>query len=361
MLSPSVSFIVPVYNAETKLDRCIRSIIDQSCDSWELILIDDGSTDNSGTICDNYANIDSRIRVIHKSNGGVSSARNTGLTVAKGEYISFVDADDYIKESFLEICLSGYGRDLIICGFEITCGTDINLKEDNIYLSKDSRASERIISNPYYLDTPWGKLFKKEKIIESKLLFDEKLKLSEDTLFCYQYLLNCKTVSVKADPLYFYDGIWGGDSKYKLSSDELVDTSKKITSALNQLSEKFSIKIDTRYKGFHLPKLKGLFTEYSDTDVYVMYSHSHPNITINTFLGNERLSPLTFGLLVAAKYAKRDGFNKVKAHIKDLNRFFTVPINTIEFDSSKTKIFYEIMKIFGPSICSILFYWKLKQ
>ena len=97
-----VSVIVPVYNVETYLEECIKSIVNQTYKNLELILIDDGSTDSSGEQCDSWAEIDNRIKVIHKENGGLSTARNAGLDVAKGEYICFIDSDDFVTENYLE-------------------------------------------------------------------------------------------------------------------------------------------------------------------------------------------------------------------------------------------------------------------
>ena len=105
--SPMFSIIIPVYNVENELARCIDSIINQTFGNFELILVDDGSPDNSGSICDEYAKNDSRVQVIHKANGGVSSARNTGLKIAKGEYIWFVDSDDYVETNSFKIITFG--------------------------------------------------------------------------------------------------------------------------------------------------------------------------------------------------------------------------------------------------------------
>ena len=104
--TPAISIIVPIYNVERYLCECIDSIIAQTFVDWELLLIDDGSTDNSRLICEDYASKDKRIRVTHKPNGGVSSARNLGLDHAQGEYLTFVDADDWIDKDNLEICVS---------------------------------------------------------------------------------------------------------------------------------------------------------------------------------------------------------------------------------------------------------------
>lgn len=102
-MNPLISIIVPIYNAESTLNRCIDSIINQSFDDWELLLIDDGSKDQSGKICDEYATKDSRIKVFHKENGGVSSARNLGLDNALGKWITFIDSDDKIFDDIFSL------------------------------------------------------------------------------------------------------------------------------------------------------------------------------------------------------------------------------------------------------------------
>ena len=122
-----ISIIIPVYNSEVTLRRCLDSVISQSISDWELILIDDGSTDKSGEICEEYASKDKRIKVFYKKNGGVSSARNVGLDNAKGEWIAFVDADDFVKEFYLAHLLGHSQKqvDLVISYAEIHNGNDI--------------------------------------------------------------------------------------------------------------------------------------------------------------------------------------------------------------------------------------------
>ena len=115
-----ISVIVPIYNVEKYINRCIDSIIEQTYTNLEIILVDDGSTDNSGSICDEYAKKDNRIKVIHKENGGVSSARNVGLDTAIGQYITFVDSDDYIEKKYCEILLKTLKKqkaDCVACGY----------------------------------------------------------------------------------------------------------------------------------------------------------------------------------------------------------------------------------------------------
>lgn len=123
MNNPKISVIVPVYNVEKYLRRCIDSILAQTFTDFELLLIDDGSKDNSGDICDGYAMKDERVRVFHKKNGGVSSARNLGLDNAKGEWVSFVDADDYLDNCYYNNFLSFHDiSDIVFTGFIIIKG-----------------------------------------------------------------------------------------------------------------------------------------------------------------------------------------------------------------------------------------------
>ena len=130
---PKISVIVPVYNVEKYLRKCIESILNQTFREFELILVDDGSTDSSGKICDEYALKDSRIKVIHKENGGASSARNAGLDVAKGEYIGFVDSDDWIEMDMygeLYRLIKENNTDISVCG--INNIKDIKYKNENL-------------------------------------------------------------------------------------------------------------------------------------------------------------------------------------------------------------------------------------
>ncbi|MDE7095803.1 MAG: glycosyltransferase, partial [Anaeroplasmataceae bacterium] len=130
-----ISIIVPVYNVKDYLKACIDSILTQSYQYYEVILVDDGSTDESGLICDEYANKDSRIKVIHKENGGLSSARNAGIDVANYDVLSFIDSDDYIEPTFLERLIQPFNEDENI---ELSCCTYVKSTE-NIQASKDNR------------------------------------------------------------------------------------------------------------------------------------------------------------------------------------------------------------------------------
>ena len=117
----NISIVVPVYNVANFLDECIKTILDQSYDDFELILVDDGSTDESGSICDYYSKLDERVKVIHQKNGGLSDARNTGINISNGQFITFIDSDDYIAKDYIEklyFSIIENNADICMCDFK---------------------------------------------------------------------------------------------------------------------------------------------------------------------------------------------------------------------------------------------------
>lgn len=211
MKQPNISIIVPIYNVEKYLPKCIDSILKQTFTEFELLLIDDGSKDLSGRICDEYAKKDTRIKVFHKSNGGVSSARNIGLLHAKGEWIYFADADDELELDGLEILFSAVKDNNI----DFVMGGYTKYDENEKMLFTTPKRQDKILSAQTcisYLFKPkgyeyhgylWNKLFKKS--IVSDLKFNEDIYFNEDRLFIVQYL--CKCVGhcyYTARPIYNY-------------------------------------------------------------------------------------------------------------------------------------------------------------
>lgn len=188
-----ISIIVPIYNAEQYLHRCVDSILAQSYTDFELLLIDDGSKDDSGAICDAYAAKDSRVRVFHKENGGVSSARNLGLDHAQGEYVTFCDADDYVSEDWLAAYSGAIASnvDLAIQGYYAIDGDKVVDKPLQSTQGDTTAAKCELITALftqevyYYL---WVKLFRREIIEAHQIRFDEQSILGEDTQFISKYL-----------------------------------------------------------------------------------------------------------------------------------------------------------------------------
>lgn len=204
-----ISIIVPIYKVEKYLDRCINSILKQSYTNLEVILVDDGSPDRCGEICDKYAQIDKRIKVIHKKNGGLSSARNAGLRIASGDYISFVDSDDWIEPNMYQILLEnainfnadisvGGVRNLLEKGDEfILINTDSNLN-DYIYSVDKHESIRKFLSESW---AAWGKIYRKR--IHKDILFPEG-EINEDEAIALEVLTRCEKIVYTDEPLYNY-------------------------------------------------------------------------------------------------------------------------------------------------------------
>ncbi|MCI2088604.1 MAG: glycosyltransferase family 2 protein [Prevotella sp.] len=197
-MNPLISVIVPVYNVEKYIRQCIDSILSQTYTNFELILVDDGSKDKSGEICDEYAKKDSRIRVFHKTNGGVSSARNLALGKARGEWIAFVDSDDFVDKDYLTIVDVPKGTDVVIKSFKI-------IKEDGTLIS-EAKILNNTVQNDmekYYYqyvnhrqNSLWHRLISKRLIGNNR--FNETVDIGEDFLF----YLKCMTENIRQ--VFFY-------------------------------------------------------------------------------------------------------------------------------------------------------------
>lgn len=192
MSNPKISIISPVYNVEKYIHRCVDSIIAQTFTDWELILVDDGSTDTSGTICDQYASQDSRIRVIHKQNGGVSAARQTGLDASQGEYVIHADPDDWVEPTMLEELYAkakAEDADMVICDYYTNSGNSQSYIMQ--FVSEDPYTTmRRILCGEGVLGSLWNKLIKRFVFLENDIRFYPNINFCEDSLVCVQILKN---------------------------------------------------------------------------------------------------------------------------------------------------------------------------
>ena len=201
--APKISIIVPVYNVKEYLHRCIDSILVQSYTNFELLLIDDGSPDNCGQICDEYAAKDSRVRVFHKENGGVSSARNLGLDNASGEWIAFVDSDDYVDVDYLAELVAYTTLDNV--DFVVTLNTISNYTKDNhIVLNHDDLILFSLYKFQDY-GQPWGKLFRNEIIKKFSLRYNSQVHIVEDFIFVLYYLQEIDDIVLLTSDKYYYE------------------------------------------------------------------------------------------------------------------------------------------------------------
>ena len=210
-MNPCVSIILPVYNAEATLRRCVESILAQTWEEFELLMVDDGSTDASGDICDEYAAKDPRVRVFHKKNGGVSAARNLALDHAQGEYVQFLDSDDWIVPDATRLLLRAAREkeaDLVISDFYRVVGERVSVKgdiEEDRVLAREEYA-QHMMENPadFYYGVLWNKLYRRSILETHHLRMDEEISWCEDFLFNLEYLRWAERFYALNVPLYYY-------------------------------------------------------------------------------------------------------------------------------------------------------------
>lgn len=206
-----ISVIVPIYNVEKYLKRCIDSIIEQTYTNLEIILVDDESPDNCGKICDEYAKKDKRIIVIHKKNGGLSDARNRGLQEAKGKYVGFVDSDDYISKNMYKVLYTNMkenNADISICNFSLVDDNGIEYKNkkqinNEIKLYGKMEAMENLLIEKDYTNHAWNKLYNKKLFEDGKIQYP-KGKIWEDIATTYLLFENANKVVYQNISLYYY-------------------------------------------------------------------------------------------------------------------------------------------------------------
>ena len=211
MSGPIVSIIVPVYNAEKTIQRCVESILGQDFQDFELLLIDDGSQDASGALCDAFAPRDARVRVLHKENGGVSAARNLGLSQAQGVYLQFLDSDDWITAdatTMLVRTAREYQCDLVISDFYRVVGDRVSHKGDiqeDTVLSREEYAAH-MMERPadFYYGVLWNKLYRREIVERHHLRMNPEISWCEDFMFNLEYIRYAERFYALQVPIYYY-------------------------------------------------------------------------------------------------------------------------------------------------------------
>lgn len=210
-MGPTVSIIVPVYNAEATIRRCVDSILDQKYSDFELLLVDDGSTDASGAICDAYAARDGRVRVFHQENSGVSAARNWALDHASGDYLQFLDSDDWIipdATGLLVRAAQEHGCDMVISDFYRVVGEKVAHKGDigdEGVLGREQYAAH-MMENPadFYYGVLWNKLYRRAIVEEHHLRMDQDIRWCEDFMFNLEYIRYASAFYALQVPIYYY-------------------------------------------------------------------------------------------------------------------------------------------------------------
>ena len=286
-----VSIIVPIYNAQIFLKKLIENLTNQTYKNIEIILVNDGSTDNSLTICNELQKHDSRIKVIDKENGGVSSARNKGIEVSNGDYVTFVDSDDNIDEDYIRKMVENIEDECCL----IKCNYRNKLKEEK--LNRD-KYLEKIISGEI-LGVCWGYLFRKDLLED--IYFDEKTSYMEDTVFIIQYLLRIKNVKIIDNDLYIHN--------YNLESLTVSKSNieKKIDGYLYSISE-----------------IEKILSQKN------IYSNKYKE-----FLNNRKIK------IIEAEFAKLDSLEEIKYLLNKKNIIDVLNIKKINY---KYKFFINLLR-----------------
>ena len=203
--NPLISVIIPVYKVEKYLDKCIDSVINQTYDNLEIILVDDGSPDNCPKMCDEYAKKDKRIKVIHKENGGLSDARNKGIDIATGEFITFIDSDDYVEKNYVEFLynLAKENNAEISMGKQYVRYTNktLNTGTNNLYVLNSHDTLEKTLYGEDFDVSAWAKLYKKDLFKEIRY---PKGRLFEDSATTYKLIDKANKIVLKSVPIYNY-------------------------------------------------------------------------------------------------------------------------------------------------------------
>lgn len=267
MKAPHISIIVPIYNAQSYLEQCIGSVLAQTFTSFELILVDDGSLDNSPAICDAYAKKHSNVSVIHQKNGGQSVARKAGLAQAKAEYVMLIDADDWLEPNALEVLYqhaSDNNADIV------TCDTYFHFKTHKIQANqpvpKGTFDKPGLIEHIYpvmlypgkffyfgIFAAMWNKLFKKSILLPNIMNIDERVRIGEDGLATYGAFLDAQKACIIPDHLYNYRNY--NNSITRTYARDQFDNAKLLIKSLRDINEK-----------------KGIFDFSSQIDYYYMYN-----------------------------------------------------------------------------------------
>lgn len=337
-MSEKVSVIVPVYNAQKYLARCVESLLAQSYKDLEIILVDDGSTDNSPSLCDEFAKMDSRVKVIHKQNGGAGLARNTGLENATGKYLTFVDSDDYIDNTTVEKCMTAqieHNADLVMFGrFNQSASGQITPKAvlcDKLCFEGDEVVFD-VLSGLFTYKmgvgiSCWGKMYNAELIKANNISFySERELLSEDAFFMLELFAHIKRVALVPQSLYYYCQNENSLSRgYKMGRQALCD---------NFLVQSSKLCTDLKYPDIVLQNLKAR---------YLMYVIS----------GLKRI--------IRSNLNKKEKSQELKQIFKNQNLHKTLTPDVLRLLNGSSRLFWRLFKRHLFNTCCLLLYYKSRK
>lgn len=291
-MNPNVSIIIPVYNAESTLRRCVNSVLKQEYSDFELLLADDGSRDASGAICDEFAASDSRVRVIHKPNTGVSDTRNTAIAQARGTYLQFLDSDDWITPDATRLLVrtaEANQCDLVIADFYRVVGERVSHKSgigESGVLSRTDYAAHMMESPArYYYGVLWNKLYRRDVVVHHDLRMNPEIHFCEDFMFNLEYIRHAETFCALQVPIYYY-----------------VKTKNSLVSQSGGVLDVFKMKrmVFEYYNRFYQSVLDEEEYEQSRLKVYRFFIDAATDGVVSPLPGNHRLGDERVSVSAAA-------------------------------------------------------------
>lgn len=338
-----ISVIVPAYNAARTLRRCVDSVLSQTYADFELILVDDGSKDSTAALCDGFD--DGRVRVFHKVNGGVSSARNLGLDNAQGDYVSFVDADDYVEPYYLQNLMKGCESDLVTTGFCYGLTPPINRLEfvEKQYDTVCEIASDlNLLINEDRLCYPWGRLYRRSIIEQYHLRFDEDMRFAEDNVFVWQYLCHANSMYVNFSALDYHKDGDEGASPYHLSLEEIDSIDGKLFKLSKSLEQHYQVPLILNTKQLmHVLFLKDML-QLTASQWYGYYKKYHPQGTEKDGYDFIMQTVYYMTLIALSKTTDKQGQKQLLVR---LDKFVDKPFVMLSKSSIKTRFLIPFIKL----------------
>lgn len=272
---PKVSIIIPVYNAEKVLVRCLDSVLLQTFTDFELLVMDDGSQDGTAALCDAYAARDARVRVIHKKNSGVSDTRNQALSLANGDYIQFLDADDWITPEATALFVHAaeeHQADLVISDFyRVVDGWTArkgSIAEEGVLTREEFAACMAKSPADYYYGVIWNKFFRRDIVEHYHIRMDEKLHWCEDFIFNMEYILHAERIFVLRAPTYYYVKTEGSLVQQGLNIANIVRMKMNV---INYYRDFYKKVFSEEEYAAHRPEIYGFLIDYSHDDGVIPY------------------------------------------------------------------------------------------
>lgn len=341
MHNPKISIIVPLYKAAKHIPSLVTNVQKQTFDDWELILVNDGSPDNTLQVCEEFAEQDARIHVINQQNQGPSVARNSGISAAKGEWITFVDADDALLDNFLLSMIVEAEKDPVIdivyAGYIIVdrSSNDIYTYDTTSYIGesavRDALANTQIL----HRCCPWGKLFRRSVMVEHNLRFDSQLRHSEDRLFVYDYLLHTRGIATTSTIGYLYDSTTITSLKNKhLDPDMLYHRQQKLQEAAHQVIEHFGMKGEECFMfakhlfGLFATSIQSLYEDTGNKILTIQNQQKYYDLFFDKALYDEVKNTKKWVQFVNGNtmliWAINQQFSKINNHLKTIDRKITI-------------------------------------